>query len=389
MLRAIRTKACAVVVAAVIVALIPPASAAAAPGKTLHVSQGQSIQAAIDAATPGTTVEVGPGTYDENLLIAKDGISLEGAGAGVTILEPPATANPVCLVLQVTPDDIESNGLNGICVAKLNDDGSHRDTVHDVRVTGFTIRDFPGVGIVFAFADHLRADHNVVANDTMHRGVYGITAFASRHGVYEHNVVHTTSDAGFYMGDSPDADFTIRDNTAYDDLWGILVRDSSVGLITGNTLHDSCSGLVFLNSGTNPTGPQHWLAAGNTVIHNDNSCPSARTLLPFNLSGVGIMIAGGSHIVLANNTVRDNQPSGPTSSVDGVALAGGIVVVSAADISIFPGLFGSVESHNTLVGNTARDNLPVDIAYDGRGQGNHFVANDCRSSTPAGLCFRH
>jgi parallel beta-helix repeat protein len=286
-------------------------------------------------------------------------------------------------------DDIESNGLNGICVAKLNDNGSHRDTVHDVRVTGFTIRNFPGVGIVFAFADHLRADHDVVANDTMHRGVYGITAFASRHGVYEHNVVHTTSDAGFYMGDSPHADFTISDNAAYDDLWGILVRDSSVGVVTGNTLHDSCSGLVFLNSGTNSVGPQHWFAAGNTITHNDRSCLKADSGLPFDLSGVGVLIAGGSHIALADNTVRDNQPSGPTSSVNDVPFAGGIVLVSAAKISLFPGLFGSVESDNAILGNAVLGNSPLDIAYDGQGHGNRFVANECRTSTPDGLCFKH
>jgi hypothetical protein len=166
MLRVIRTKARALVVAAVLVALVPPASGAAAPGNTLHVSQGQSIQAAIDAAIPGTTIEVGPGTYHENLLIAKDGIALEGAGAGATILEPPVTPKPVCLVIQVTTGvavDVENTGANGICIAKLNPDGSIRDAVHDVRVTGFTVRDFPGVGIVFAGADHLRADHNVAA----------------------------------------------------------------------------------------------------------------------------------------------------------------------------------------------------------------------------------
>jgi hypothetical protein len=28
------------------------------------------------------------------------------------------------------------------------------------------------------------------------------------------------------------------------------------------------------------------------------------TACPFNLSGVGVLIAGGSHIVLANNTVQ-------------------------------------------------------------------------------------
>jgi parallel beta-helix repeat protein len=386
MLRALNAKAVASGFAAIVVALLPPASGVAASPSTLHVSQGQSIQAAIDAAGPGTTIEVASGTYHENLLIAKDGLTLEGAGAGATILEPPITPNPVCLVLQVTPVDIEKNGLNGICIAKLNADGSKRDTVHNVRVTGFTVRDFPGVGIVFAGADGLRADNNVAANN----GIYGITAFDSSHGVFERNKVHGTQDAGIYMGDSPGADFTIRDNTAYDDLWGILVRDSSVGLVSGNTLHDSCSGLVFLNSGTNATGPRYWLAEGNIITHNNNSCPSDEYGLPFNLSGVGVLIAGGSHIVLANNTVQGNQPSGPTTKVNGVALAGGIVVVSAEAISIFPGLFGSVESNNTIVGTTAHNNLPVDIAYDGHGSGNDFAGNDCRTSSPTGLCLlRH
>src|SRR6478609_4063907 len=51
---------------------------------SVHVVVGQSIQAAIDAAPTGATVCVGPGTYLENLLIAKDGITLRGAGPGAT-----------------------------------------------------------------------------------------------------------------------------------------------------------------------------------------------------------------------------------------------------------------------------------------------------------------
>ena len=54
----------------------------AAPNRacSVQVVAGQSIQAAIDHASSGATVCVGPGTYQENLLIAKDGITLAGAG---------------------------------------------------------------------------------------------------------------------------------------------------------------------------------------------------------------------------------------------------------------------------------------------------------------------
>ena len=46
--------------------------------------------------TTDSTVGVDPGTFAENLLIAKGGITLHGAGPRVTILEPPAQPVGVC-----------------------------------------------------------------------------------------------------------------------------------------------------------------------------------------------------------------------------------------------------------------------------------------------------
>ena len=370
--------------AAVLIELVFTGAGRAAPNPacTVQVLAGQSIQAALDGAPPGAVVCVGPGTYHENLLIAKDAITLQGAGPGTTVLEPPAQPVNVCLKLFFPPVDLEQNGLNGICIANVDSQGNMIATVSDVRVTGFTVRDFPGVGIVFAYTDRPRADHNAAMNN----GVYGITAFASTHGRFEDNTSDGSGDAGIYLGNSPHANFTIKDNTITAALWGILVRDSAHADVTGNTLHDNCSGLVFLNTGT-LSGAGHVVATGNTAIHNDNLCPGNETGLPFTLTGLGILIAGGDHIVLQGNTVRANQPGGVPSIVDGVALAGGIVVVSTQDVSVFgPPYFGSAATHNNIVQNTALDNQPFDLAYDGLGAGNHFPSNTCVISMPAGLC---
>jgi parallel beta helix pectate lyase-like protein len=349
------------------------------PTCTAQVAAGQSIQDAIDGAATGATVCVGPGTYQENLLIAKDGITLKGAGAGITVLRPPAHPRSVCLKLFVPPIDYENTGLNGICVANVDADGHELGVVNDVRVTGFTIQDFPGVGIVFANTNRLRADHNVAANNQ----AYGITAFHSTHGQFEYNTTYGSHDAGFYVGDSPEADFRVRYNTAFADLWGILVRDSARGRVTDNLLQGSCAGLVFLNTGT-ISGVHHWRASHNITAGNNNFCPAGD--LPFALTGVGIMIAGGDHIVLRENRVLTNQPGGEPSLINDVPLAGGIVVVSTANISVFPGFYGDVSEHNLIVNNAVLDNHPFDLVYDGMGTGNHFISNKCETSLPAGLC---
>ena len=43
------------------------------------------------------------------------------------------------------------------------------------------------------------------------------------------------------------------------------------GSVTDNLLHDSCSGLVFLNTGTT-TGVHNWRVSNNIVTHNDKFC---------------------------------------------------------------------------------------------------------------------
>lgn len=66
-------------------------SASPAQAATISVPADQpTIQAAIDAASPGDTINVGAGTYPEQLIINKS-VNLVGAGIGSSIIQAPAT----------------------------------------------------------------------------------------------------------------------------------------------------------------------------------------------------------------------------------------------------------------------------------------------------------
>lgn len=74
---------------------------------------GESIQAAIDSAPTGAIIELSPGTWHENLTIAKP-LTLKGAGATETIISSDEAGYPVILV---TSQQTISVTIEGVAIA--------------------------------------------------------------------------------------------------------------------------------------------------------------------------------------------------------------------------------------------------------------------------------
>jgi hypothetical protein len=235
-----------------------------------------------------------------------------------------------------------------------------------VRITGFAVHGFSGIGIIGFGAQDLAVDHT----RTTDNGEYGVTSFESVGSRFIQNEASGSGEAGFYFGDSPNGHATIRGNRAHDNgFTGLLIRNASFGLVEYNSLHDNCTGVVLLAGAPGPV--RGWTLRRNDVFHNDRACPASDEAPP--VSGVGIALGGTRGAVVVENNVVNNRPSGPS------AIAGGIAVAEGAS----PGF---VPVDNTVRGNSAFGNRPVDLSYDGTGSGNSFVGNSCDTSSPAGLC---
>jgi parallel beta-helix repeat protein len=82
-----------------------------------------TIQAAVDAAAPGDTINIQGGTYTEEVVIGKD-LNLRGAGAGATVIKSPATLTPYAVDTR--------NGTQFTAIVRVAH-GAH------VRISGLTV----------------------------------------------------------------------------------------------------------------------------------------------------------------------------------------------------------------------------------------------------------
>jgi hypothetical protein len=334
-------------------------------GNVTVVRPGQSIQAAIDAASPGAIIVVKPGTYAENLVIKTDGITLIGRGAK---LVPPA--NPA-------PDPCGEPGgppaIDGICaIGQLQPSQEGPPTVTDpldhVTISGFTVTGFPTIGIVYVGATDPVITHDVATGN----GEYGIARFVSSGGAIVGNDASGSGEAGIYVGDSPNADVLVAGNRSHDNqLFGLFFRDAANGRVVANESSGNCVGAIILNTGGDVAG--NWRLLRNRIHDNDRLCPPDPDEGGPPLSGIGVAIANAHGNVVAGNVIRNNVPSGQ------VPFSGGVVVVNAGT----PG--AEAPTNNLVVRNVVLGNQP-DLFWDGSGTGNVFARNVCRTSTPDGLC---
>jgi parallel beta-helix repeat protein len=336
---------------AVLLAVLVAGVASAQTQRSI-VGPGESIQRAVNAAERGDTIVV-RGTHRETVLIRKDGIELIGDDA---VLEPPDRPSSPCFA----PSGfcIRGDGVNF-------GTGNASDYAENVTITGFTIRNFEGFGIIALGARNAKFTNNRAFNN----GEYGIAAFASTGTRVLSNTTGNDGEAGIYIGSSPRANATVAGNNTYGNLYGIFIRDALGGSISDNNVHNNCVGMLFLADAPGPAG--NFEVQGNEVRNNTRSCPGGEEGPP--LSGVGIFLFGARDVEIQGNEIFGNVPSGPT------AFHGGVVLVR--------GFGGTPPTDNSVVGNEILRNRP-DIFWDGSGSGNRFVGNECRTSRPGGLCER-
>jgi nitrous oxidase accessory protein NosD len=339
---------------------LPVGSAWAGGSKTHVVRPGESIQAAIDAARPGDTILVKPGTYAEALVVQTDNLALKGSPG--TVLTMPASSDNICTQLA-------EGTVIGICVLGEIDFDTFQviDPVERPRISGFTIRGFSDSGIIAFGTEDLRATRNRAEDNAG----YGIFALLSTRPVLAYNKTTGNGDAGLYVGSNQDADAKVFGNTSWDNALGIFLRDVSHGTATGNTVFGNCTGILLL---ANAPGPVTDWKVRHNVVRANNKAGCGEEDPP---SGIGIWLVGASDNEVSKNLVLGNRGGQ-------APLGGGIVLVTAEPEE--PGGEPVAPSGNTIRKNVAFRNQPFDIFWDGTGTGNRFVDNRCATSQPGGLC---
>jgi hypothetical protein len=350
-------------------AVASASAASAAPaggshGTVIVVPPSQSIQAAVNRAHPGTTIQLTRGVYHQAVQIRTDGITLRGVGNSPdgTVLKPPS----------VTPKTLCTSlfGVTGVCILAQQLDratGAVLQTVNHTTVTGIFVTGFPASGVFGFGTNGLTVTRVSGVND----GDYGISRFESTRTLFANDIAIGNHEAGFYVGDSPDADTVVRDNIAAGNEFGIFVRHAREVAVFHNLATRNCQGILVLDDGQ-PGGAGTAVIARNAVIANNKFCPKSGDT-PVNIQGGGILLLGATRTLVIHNTVLGNKGNQINS--------GGIRLLSAAALTK-----GSNPDHDAIVANRAFHNSPADLIWDGTGVGNTFVANHCGKSIPAGLC---
>jgi parallel beta-helix repeat protein len=325
------------------------------------VQPGQSIQAAINAARPGTRIEIAPGTYAESLTINKARLQLVGqTGAGGSVfLTPPAGGQ--------ARDGIDVNaGGKGVVISNL------------------TVSGFASNGVVLTGVRHFR----LTGVTATHDGEYGLFPVHSADGVIESCTATGHTDTGIYVGQSTRVQ--VRSSTASGNVNGFEVENSSHVKLVGNQSFDNTAGiLVDLLPGLAVKKASDNLVANNAV-HDNNRANFATPgdITSFVPAGSGVLVVGTS-----KTTVRDNVVTGNGLVGVGVISTGLLAQLGGLPASALAGIDPNPE-HTLVQGNTVTGNGTVqatpplqaaDLAWDGTGKGNVWKNNTFGTSVPATL----
>jgi len=277
-------------VLALVVALVPgvPANASTAvklPKSTIRVPKDQpTIQLAVDAAKPGTLVLVAPGVYNE----------------GVTV-------GPKHHDIVIRGEDRATTIVDGKFGAETGQNNGFHVKADGVAIENITARNFATNGFFWEGVDGYRGSYLTAIRN----GDYGIYAFGSVHGQFDHDYASGSPDAGFYIGQCKPCHAVITDVEAE---WnGLGYSGTNAGgdlVITRSSFHDNRAGIVPNSETGEKLSPQRGATiVGNTVFSNNNLQTAAIEIANI-ATGSGILLAGGNNDIVERNVVHSQTVTG-------------------------------------------------------------------------------
>jgi len=288
-MKAIRTGISAIVAIGAVAMSAPQAAVAAS-----HlVSPGQSIQAAIDAASAGDVVKVEPGDYTET----------HGGSAAIRITKP------LKLIAKSKLPDVKvrilpgAGNLHGILVEPENPGDPD---VKGILIKGFTIEGFDKMGIWLRHVNKFK----IKGNESVNNLENGIFPTLSANGLVKQNVAYGAVDSGLWVEASENV--RVIKNEIYNNPTGLEVTVSKKLYAKGNNLHDNTVGLgLYHPNGASlpPFGNGEdgdWKFIGNQI--NDNNFPNPVTggLVGQLPTGIGALVIGVERVTMLKNTITGN-----------------------------------------------------------------------------------
>ncbi|MGZ5354269.1 MAG: PLDc N-terminal domain-containing protein [Actinomycetota bacterium] len=312
----------------------------ALPGDTIRVpADAPTIQAAVDDAEPGGLVLVSPGVYEEAVVVTTPFLTIRGLDRDETILDGGFELD------------------NGISVIEA--DG--------VAIENLTARNFVLNGFLWSSVYGYRGSYLTAYND----GDYGLYAYDSVYGQFDHSYASGHPDSGFYIGQCFPCHAVVTDVLAENNAFGFSGTNAGGELFVVNSeWRNNMSGIVPNTLDSEELAPQRDAVIAGNWVHDNNNADAPAKELQYPSLGIGIIVNGGRDNVVAQNLVEDHENFG-------------IALLPSPDETVW-----------LTEGNEVRDNLvrgsgDADLALGAPAAGGDcFSGNEFSSSLPAALEWR-
>ena len=339
-----------------------PPAAAGLEGRP-PAAQTSTLQARVDAAAPGGTVEVGPGVYPGDLVIDKP-LRLTGRG------RPRLAGSGAGSVVRVRADGVVIEGFD-IDGRGGGDLGRDSSGIH-VAANGVTVRDCRITRSLFGV--YLREAKGSRVERCRIDGIPGKDPGEKGSGI------HVWNTDGFTLSDNAIAG--VRD--------GFYIQSSSHGVIRGNTARDLRYGLHYMFSDDNLFEDNLFEngAAGTALMYSKRIVfRRNRFLHNRGFASVGLLLKACDNVLAESNLIADNARGVFLEGSYNNVFRGNVVAESDAAIVLYDSCAGNRFEGNSFVANQTPLTL-VGRRTDTRFDGNYWSDNGEPDLDGDGRCDR-